>query len=550
MLFNSFAFPIFFAVVLLAYWLLKRSIRYQNALLLISSYFFYGWWDPRFLTLIAISTALDYSCARLIQGDRFNASDRIKVGAFSIVSFTLFLGLDFSALGSLAEFNLTLLFEPLLENRFLIAGLSITVVVSSCLVPLGNKLTLEARKRLFVTVSVVSNLVILGIFKYFNFFASSLSELLQLAFGYTPNELTLNIILPVGISFYTFQTMSYTIDVYRGKLTACRSLLDLATYVSFFPQLVAGPIERGAHLLPQFQKPRSVSIENIKSGLWLILWGLYKKVVIADNVAIIVNTTFGPWDKLDTALTTPQDGVRILVAVYAFAFQIYCDFSGYSDIARGTSKLMGFDLMLNFKLPYFSRSPSEFWQRWHISLSSWLRDYLYIPLGGNRSGSFGTYRNLMLTMLLGGLWHGASWTFVLWGAYQGGILVAYRLFAPNIGIKETKASTALFQWFFMLQLTCIGWLIFRARNMETVLTFLESIFTSLKISSDAIQNLGTLLFYIWPLIIFQLVQYFKRDMEPTHKWHWFAQVNIWLFLLWGIISLANRSSQDFIYFAF
>lgn len=555
MLFNSTVFPIFFLIIYVLYWASRKRLRVQNICLLLASYFFYGWWDVRFLTLIALSTILDFYCARSIYVGLIPLKQRIKVSLFGIGSFVGFLGLDLDALtvGFRSPFvmvNWSKLLVPLTENAGYIAGLSLAILVLNAFYPLVFRLSPEARNKLFVTFSIVANLAILGIFKYFNFFADSLASLSESLWGYTPGDVTLRIVLPVGISFYTFQTMSYTIDVYRKKMPACSSFVDLAAYVSFFPQLVAGPIERGAHLLPQFQKLRTASKEGFRSGAWLILWGFFKKVVIADNLATIVNMTFDPWDTMTGDLSTPVDGVRLLVAVYAFAFQIYCDFSGYSDIARGTSKLLGFDLMLNFNLPYFSRSPSEFWQRWHISLSSWLRDYLYIPLGGNRGGAFQMYRNLTLTMILGGLWHGASWTFVLWGAYQGGILVLYRIFAPNLGRVKCKPWVAVAQWALMFQLLSIGWLIFRARNIETIWIFLKSIFTQFSFSPLAWENLHALLFYIWPLLLMQLVQLYKKELEPVHNWHWFARFNVWLFLLWGIVVLANRSSQDFIYFAF
>ena len=271
----------------------------------------------------------------------------------------------------------------------------------------------ERRRRvLFMTASVVSNLTVLGFFKYYNFFADSFVGIAHSLFGMTPSEWTLRIILPVGISFYTFQSLAYTIDVYRKKVDPVEQYLTVATCLSFFPLLVAGPIERPGHLFPQFMKPRSITWERWREGMWLIFWGLFKKVVVADNVATIVKAVFGPYDGSAPSHLVPHDGLRLLIGVYAFAFQIYGDFSGYSDIARGTARLMGFNIMLNFNLPYFATSPSDFWQRWHISLSTWLRDYLYIPLGGNRHGEKKTYRNLSLTMLLGGLWHGAAWTFL------------------------------------------------------------------------------------------------------------------------------------------
>ncbi|MCL4123644.1 UNVERIFIED_CONTAM: hypothetical protein GTU68_011358, partial [Idotea baltica] len=269
----------------------------------------------------------------------------------------------------------------------------------------------QKTKKWLVGLSMVSNLSILGFFKYYGFFATELEQLLT-SIGAPIMMPTFYVILPVGISFYTFQTMSYTIDVYRGDCEACDSFLDFAVYVSFFPQLVAGPIERAKHFLPQVIAPRTITADHFKQGLLLIAVGMFRKVVIADNMAPIANAIFA-------SNVDDLSGAEILLGVYAFAFQIYGDFSGYSAIARGIAKWMGFDLMVNFRMPYFATTPSDFWQRWHISLSQWLRDYVYIPLGGNRFGTLMTYRNLLLTMLIGGLWHGANWTFIIWGAFHG-----------------------------------------------------------------------------------------------------------------------------------
>lgn len=558
MLFNSLIFPVFFVLVYASYWALKKSIRSQNILLLVASYFFYGWWDVRFLTLISLSTIIDHFCAQSICTGAIPFKQRLKTTAFAIATFIAFLAFDWSAIDlSLSRPFFTLewveFIKPSTTNKNYILLLTLLLLSFNALYSLAFRLSENKRKKFFVTFSIIANLSILGVFKYFNFFADSLNAFAESVFGTQLGNTTLNIVLPVGISFYTFQTMSYTIDVYRGRMKACPSLLDFATYVSFFPQLVAGPIERGTHLVPQFQKHRSVSKEQFQSGLWLILWGFFKKTVIADNVAKITNTSFAPWDSIVTGsggLIPPSDGITTLFAVYAFAIQIYCDFSGYSDIARGTAKLLGFDLMLNFNLPYFSRSPSEFWQRWHISLSSWLRDYLYIPLGGNRNGNLAMYRNLMLTMILGGLWHGASWTFVLWGIYQGGILVIYRLVAPNTDKSPNRRLIHLAQWFVMFHITCLGWLIFRARNLETIWDFLTSILFNFTYSSQTIDAFQSLVFYTWPLIALQLIQYFKNDLEPIKNWPLFARINIYLFLLFGIAALAERNSQGFIYFAF
>ena len=333
MLFNSVQFVLFFVAVVVMHW--AATPRWRNPILLAASYIFYGMWDWRFLGLLLVSTFVDYSVGRLLEGDR-----------------------------------------P------------------------------ERTRRALLATSVTVNLGILGFFKYANFFADGFVDLAG-SIGLAPGQFTLQVILPVGISFYTFQTMSYSIDVYRRRLEPCRSVVDFATYVAYFPQLVAGPIERAHNLLPRLQRTdRSIGRAEIESGLGLILLGLVKKVVLADGVASVADKAFSDPSGLSF--------VAVAAGVVAFSIQIYGDFSGYTDIARGVSRLLGVELLLNFRQPYLARNITEFWRQWHISLSNWLRDYLYIPLGGNRRGSTLTVVNLMITMLLGGLWHGASWTFVFW----------------------------------------------------------------------------------------------------------------------------------------
>ncbi|QDU68006.1 MBOAT family O-acyltransferase [Engelhardtia mirabilis] len=322
------------------------------------------------------------------------------------------------------------------------------------------------RRRAVLGISLASNLGLLGFFKYFDFFAASAAELLA-SLGLGAHEWTLGVILPVGISFYTFQTLSYTIDRYRGTIPAERSLVDFATYVAFFPQLVAGPIVRAAEFLPQVRARRVFRWSDQLEGLELALWGLFKKVVLADNLAPAVNAVFaGGGDEVGY--------LARIVGVYAFTLQIYGDFSGYTDIARGCAQAMGFRFPWNFRMPYFASDPQEFWRRWHISLSSWLRDYLYISLGGNRGGALVTYRNLMLTMLLGGLWHGAAWNFVLWGGYQGLLLSLHRAWSrrPSYRPASTRLGAAV-RWVCFLQLVVLGWLFFRAESMAQIVGFLS-----------------------------------------------------------------------------
>lgn len=340
MLFNSIEYLIFLPIVFVLYWfVVNKNLKFQNILLLIASYVFYGWWDYRFLSLIVFSSFLDY-----------------------FVGIKLFEAID------------------------------------------------EKKRKLWLYVSLFSNLGLLGLFKYYNFFADSFAVAMQ-GIGWQVDDLTLNIILPVGISFYTFQTLSYSIDIYRRTLEPTKNIVSFFTYVSFFPQLVAGPIERASNLLPQIEAKRKFSRESFNEGILQIGIGLFRKVVIADNLAVYVDAVY--------ANSELHNSSTLLLATVFYSFQIYYDFAGYSDIAIGTAKLFGFNFAPNFNFPYFSKSITEFWRRWHMSLSFWLRDYLYISLGGNRKGIKITYRNLLLTMLLGGLWHGSSWNFVIWGAIHG-----------------------------------------------------------------------------------------------------------------------------------
>ena len=470
MVFNSLVFLVFFVVVYGLYRVLPH--RGQNVLILASSYFFYGWWDWRFLSLIFISTVIDYVAARVID----DAGD----------------------------------------NR--------------------------RRRRIAVGASIVSNLGILGFFKYFNFFAENLAALLQ-TFGVEVSLRHLNIVLPVGISFYTFQTMSYTLDVYRGQMRAARSFLDFAAFVSFFPQLVAGPIERAARLLPQIQQPRTIARNGLESGAWLVAWGLFKKCVVADNLAVLVDGAF----RADA-----PTGAVALLAVYAFAFQIYCDFSGYSDIARGLSRWMGIELMLNFDNPYFAVNPKDFWARWHISLSSWLRDYLYISLGGNRRGRGRTYVNLALTMLLGGLWHGAAWTFIAWGAFHGAMLVVYHAWAEKFSPKGTPDS-GRWLWprrIFFFQLTCLGWLLFRANSLGQVGDLLARIFTHFDWNAQATDALAALILFCLPLWLVQVLQTKTGDLLAPTRLSAVPRAALYATLVLMALALGNTGGGAFIYFQF
>ncbi|MET0794075.1 MAG: MBOAT family O-acyltransferase, partial [Polyangiaceae bacterium] len=401
-----------------------------------------------------------------------------------------------------------------------------------------------AHRKALLLVSIVYYLGVLAVFKYFNFFADSATELLRMI-GFDPGFVTLNVVLPLGISFYTFQTMSYTIDVYRRVLPAERNLVSFATFVSLFPQLVAGPIERARRILPQINGPRSLPLPDLYRGCTLILFGLYKKVFIADNLAPLVDRAF----EHTAALTRAE----ALLALYAFAWQIYCDFSGYTDIARGTARLLGFDFALNFRRPYFARNPSDFWQRWHISLSSWLRDYLYIPLGGNKHGTSRTLRNLLLTMLLGGLWHGASWTFVLWGLYHGVLLVAHRLLQPVLNRLQPQGAPLRALWSvicraWMFHLVVLGWLPFRARNLSEVQDVLRAIASRGGSLGEALLTGKWLLTCTALLILIEWAEELRPEfLERRQFW---TRGLVYALVVGSILIAGAPGGQTFIYFQF
>lgn len=421
-----------------------------------------------------------------------------------------------------------------------------TVVDYFCGIWIARARSAALRRGILIT-SISVSLSILGFFKYCDFFIENVVALLQ-GLGLHPSLITLNIILPVGISFYTFQTMSYTIDVYRGRMAPCTRLSDFALFVSFFPQLVAGPIERATNLVPQVVQPRVLRWPQVRSGLWLLVQGYFLKVAIADNAAPIA----------DAAFRAPAaSGGTALLGIYAFALQIYCDFAGYSSIARGLAKLMGFELMVNFRQPYLAVNPSDFWQRWHISLSSWLRDYLYIPLGGNRNGAARTGRNLMLVMLLGGLWHGAEWRFVIWGLYHGLLLMLLRRRAAAREGSEWLRPLRAIAFF---QLTCFGWLIFRCNDLAQIWTFPAAIFGNLDWSAANQQSLWVLLFLGLPVLALDLVDEYGRRAIPAEAsaaprplWHWVrasARLAGVLYMLAMLFVCGVRGGTQFIYFQF
>ncbi|WNJ19763.1 MBOAT family O-acyltransferase [Pontibacter sp. G13] len=476
MLFNSLEYLVLLPTVFILYWtVFQRSLKAQNFLLVVVSYVFYGWWDWRFLSLIFLSSLIDFTVGR----------------------------------------------------------------------SLGQ--TDDARKRKYLlSISLIANLGMLGVFKYYNFFVESFVGMFQ-TMGVSLAPATLQFILPVGISFYTFQTLSYTIDVYRKDIEPSRDIVAFLAYVSFFPQLVAGPIERATNLLPQFYKKRTFTYEQGLQGVNQILWGLFKKMVIADNCAMMVDQIFAD-------PTTQNSGQLILGAIY-FAFQIYGDFSGYSDIAIGTSRLFGFDLMANFRYPYFSRDIAEFWRRWHISLSTWFRDYLYIPLGGSRGGLNVKLRNTFIIFIVSGFWHGANWTFIIWGFLNAVYYLPVMLSGKNRrflgGVAEGRwlpTPREGLQIFITFVLTCIAWVFFRAESVGHAWTYLVEMFTS------GFGPVGTDAKFIPYIAVLLLIEWIQRDKEyPLQltdrplSLRWGLAIPIVL----GIVLFANvAEDMSFIYFQF
>ena len=424
------------------------------------------------------------------------------------------------------------------DYRFVALLAASTIVDYSCGLAM-DRLVDQRRRRIVMTLSITFNLSLLGFFKYFNFFAANLGALF-VALGWHPDFVTLRVLLPIGISFYTFVTMSYVIDVYRREIRPTRNFVDFAVFVAYFPHLVAGPILRATKLLPQIAQPRRIHREQIVEGLWLITWGFFQKIFVADNLAPLASIVF--------AHGANPVGVNILLGVYAFAFQIYGDFAGYSNIARGTSKLMGIELVENFRFPYLVRTPQAFWRHWHISLSTWLRDYLYIPLGGNRGTAAETRRNLLITMVLGGLWHGAAWTFVLWGVYQGVLLVLCRPYAAAIdGWRGVRGVAA---WFVMFHLTCLGWLIFRAGSLRDLVTLGRNLVTRFTPSAVDGVLLASLGLYVLPLVLIHLIEAHADDVLIVPRLPIAVRYFVYSATLYLILLFGNFGGAEFIYFQF
>jgi alginate O-acetyltransferase complex protein AlgI len=424
------------------------------------------------------------------------------------------------------------------DYRFVALLAASTIVDYTCGIVM-DRLADQQRRRIVMTLSVTFNLTLLGFFKYFNFFADNFAALF-VALGWHPDFVTLRVLLPIGISFYTFVTMSYVIDVYRRQIRPTRNFVDFAVFVAYFPHLVAGPILRATKLLPQIAQPRHVEHDQIIDGLWLIAWGFFQKIFVADNLAPLASSVF--------AHGARPAGVNILLGVYAFAFQIYGDFAGYSNIARGTSKLMGIELVENFRFPYLVLTPQAFWRHWHISLSTWLRDYLYIPLGGSRGTPARTRRNLLITMVLGGLWHGAAWTFVLWGVYQGVLLIIYRPYAAAIeswrGVRRVAAGLVMFH------LTCAGWLIFRAASLRDLGALAANLVTRFGPSAVDTAVLAALGLYVVPLLVVHLVEAHADDVLVVPRLPIAFRYFVYSGTLYLILLFGNFGGAEFIYFQF
>ncbi len=478
MLFNSFAFILYLPTVFLLYWFVFRRLKWQNALIVVASYVFYGWWDWRFLILIAITTFFSF-----LSGIAISHYDKKSI------------------------------------------------------------------RRAVLTANIVLNLGILALFKYFNFFVENLQAILS-PIGITLDNVTLSLILPVGISFYTFQALSYSIDVYRGKIEATRHIVAFFAFISFFPQLVAGPIERATNLLPQFLVPRKFDYASAVDGCRQILWGLFKKMVIADNCAVTVNLVFNDF----TAYDSPQ----LWLAAFFFTFQIYGDFSGYSDIAIGTAKLFGIRLMRNFNLPYFSRDIAEFWRKWHISLTTWFRDYVYIPLGGSRCKKSKVVRNTFVIFLVSGFWHGAEWTFIAWGAYHAVLFMPLIITGKNRRYTEIPAADSILppmRESLMMGMTfllvLIGWVIFRSDTISDAWHYIVRMFTDWHFVAP-LKGKKNLVYILLLLVIEWLQRRRSHAFDIPHSGLMSYRAVRWtVYLFFAFICLAFSGEQgQFIYFQF
>lgn len=479
MLFNSFSFLFFLPIVFGLYWFVfNKTLKFQNLLLLVSSYFFYGCWNWHFLFLLAFSTFLDF-----YTGIKIHDAKNLQI------------------------------------------------------------------RKIWLTISVVVNLGFLGFFKYYNFFIDSFANLVS-NFGFSPNYQLLNVVLPVGISFYTFHGLSYVFDIYNRKITPTLNFVQYSLFVSFFPLLVAGPIERATHLLPQVEKSRKFNYQKTVDGLKQILWGFFKKVVIADSCAQHANLIFNN--------AADYSGSTLVVGALLFTFQIYGDFSGYSDIALGTARLFGFELLKNFNFPYFSRDIAEFWRRWHTSLSTWFKDYLYIPLGGSKGGNWMRIRNIFIIFLVSGFWHGANWTFIIWGGLNALFIMPSILFKTNRTNIEIVAKGKLlpsindfFHICLTFSLTVFAWIFFRANSVGEAVNYISHIFTRTLFTLPKVFPIQTIVL----IVLFMSIEWVGREnnyalenllSKKTRLLRW----SFYIFLLFSIGMYMETNKTQFIYFQF
>jgi alginate O-acetyltransferase complex protein AlgI len=551
-LFNSLVYAAFLPAVLALYFQLSQ--RWQNRMLLAASYLFYGWWDERFLFLMMCSTAFDYLAGLVIERGRLTRWERFAPSLYLLLGALLFVVLDWNAVG----FSAAPPFVDIEAARLLAAGdfgwrvlLGTIAVVTlvNLLLPLLEKLSEAQRRRVGMTISLVGNLGLLGFFKYFDFFVGS-AEAVVRSLGFDPQPLRLNVILPVGISFYTFQSLSYTIDVYRRQIPATSRFADFALFVAYFPQLVAGPIERAAQLIPRLQTARRVRLDDISGGTYLILLGLFKKVAIADGLGPAVSSVFNS--------TGTPSWAEVVVASSLFLVQLYCDFSGYSDIARGSSRLMGIPLMLNFRLPLFAATPGDFWGRWHLSLTTWLRDYFYYSLGANRRKDFRMYRNLFLTMLVAGLWHGAAWTFVVWGALEGAAMVLDRRFIGNRlsapkrqapGYAYLMRRAPLIVAFFYFHIVAL--ILFRSPTWDKAMQMLSIYAIDVgNFAYHALTPTASALLGIPLLLALETVEYARNQTEYVRSALLPLKAAVYAAMILLIVMGSSNASKQFIYFQF
>ncbi|WP_142786007.1 MBOAT family O-acyltransferase [Changchengzhania lutea] len=483
MVFNSIEFFIFLVTVFLLYWFVfKKSIKGQNILILIASYMFYGWWDWRFLSLIFLSTTVDYFI-----GLKIDANDKKSI------------------------------------------------------------------RKSWLWISVIFNVGLLGFFKYYNFFVDSWIDMFS-AFGYTiQSTWTLKVILPVGISFYTFQTMSYSFDIYYKKLKPTKDYLSFAAFVSFFPQLVAGPIERASNLLAQILNKRTFSYNQTTSGLKLILWGLFKKMVIADSLAPIVDDIFANYSSYPAS--------TLILGVTLFSFQVYGDFSGYSDIAIGTAKLFGIELMSNFKFPNFSRNVAEYWQRWHVSLSTWFRHYIYIPLGGSRVSKLKSVRNIIIIFLVSGFWHGANWTFIFWGAFHALVFIPVFLMGRNTIYKNTVVAensvfptfTEIGQVLLTFAIVTFSRIFFRSESITDAFNFISRIGSDFSYQAYMHPMGYRMIDYYILIAVFVVYEYLIRKDERSPFKFKSKAVRFFVYsivILSMLLFFDDNVDRSFIYFQF